>query len=157
MLKRLGLRYGQAAAIVVRSFTMMRLSSPPSDAVSEVLRSFGVRSTIFCLSELSAPWAFRVEGEPVAKFHLVLEGSALLFSDVGDVALTTGDLVVLPRGATHALADRRGSPAPPLERLLSEHAVADGSRMRYGGGGSATRLLCGGFSLAEGIPGAALA
>ena len=55
---------------------MTQLASPRSDAVSEVLRAFAVRSTIFCRSELRAPWAFRVEGESVAKFHLVLEGSA---------------------------------------------------------------------------------
>jgi len=38
---------------------MTQLASPPPDTVSDVLRSFEVRSTIFCLSELRAPWAFR--------------------------------------------------------------------------------------------------
>ncbi len=55
---------------------MTKLVSPEPDAVSEVLRSLAVRSTVFCLSELRAPWAFRVDGEKVPKFHLVLEGSA---------------------------------------------------------------------------------
>jgi len=89
---------------------MTRLLSPPPDAVSAVLRSLAVQSTIFCLSELRAPWAFRVDGETVPKFHLVLEGSAFLSRD-GErpVALGAGDLVVLPRGASHILAERRSS------------------------------------------------
>lgn len=136
---------------------MTRLASPHSDAVSEVLRSFAVRSTIFCRSELRAPWAFRVEGESVAKFHLMLEGSALLLCGSEAFALTAGDLVVLPRGAEHTLADEPRSQAAPLEQLLREHGADGGSRLHYGGDGSLTRLLCGGFSLAEGITGSTLA
>jgi AraC-like DNA-binding protein len=136
---------------------MTHLASPPSDSVSEVLDSFAVRSTIFCLSELRAPWAFRVEGEPVAKFHLVLEGSALLLCDGEAVELAPGDLVVLPRGVSHTLADDPASPAAPLERLLAEYGADDGGSLRYGGSGSLTRLLCGGFALAEGVSDSTLA
>ena len=123
---------------------MTQLASPPSDTLSDVLRSFEVRSTIFCLSELRAPWAFRVEGEAVAKFHLVLEGSALLSWGKETVALATGDLVVLPRGSAHTLADDADSPAVPLERLLVGDAFDGESGLRYGGAGLLTRLLCGG-------------
>src|SRR6266508_2658865 len=111
---------------------MTQLASPPSDAVSEVLRAFAVRSTIFCRS-------------------------ALLLCGSEAVALAAGDLVVLPRGAEHTLADDPGSQAAPLEQLLAEHGVDGGSRLRYGGDGSLTRLLCGGFSLAEGITDSTLA
>lgn len=45
----------------------------------------------------------------MAKFHLVLEGSALLFSEAGSVTLAAGDLAVLPHGSAHTLADGRDS------------------------------------------------
>jgi AraC-like DNA-binding protein len=137
---------------------MTKLASPGPDAVSAVLRSVAVRSTIFCLSELRAPWAFRVDGESVPKFHLVLEGSAFL-SCGGEppLALGAGDLVLLPRGARHALAHDQATPTITLERLLGEARLGDGSYLRYGGTGAVTRLLCGGFSLAEGVPESALA
>src|SRR5262245_23854148 len=135
---------------------MTRLVSPPHDAVSEVLRSFEVKSTVFCLSELRTPWAFRVEGEGVAKFHLVLEGSAVLDAGEEPAALTEGDLAVLPRGTAHTIADERSSPVVPLERLLAEHMLDGGSLLSYGGSGPVTRLLCGGFTLAEGIPDSAM-
>lgn len=132
---------------------MTQLVSPEPDAVSEVLRSLAVRSTVFCLSELRAPWAFRVDGEPVPKFHLVLEGAALLACGDGPpLALAAGDLVVLPRGATHTLADDRATPAIALDQLRLD----GGSPLRHGGTGAVTRLLCGGFSLAAGVPGSAL-
>jgi AraC-like DNA-binding protein len=130
---------------------MTQLASPRPDSISELLNSFAVRTTIFCLSELRAPWAFRVDGEQVPKFHLVLAGSAFL-SCPGEqpLALGAGDLAVLPRGATHSLADDRSSPTLTLDQLLAEARPDDGSRLRYGGTGAITRLLCGGFSLAEG-------
>jgi AraC-like DNA-binding protein/mannose-6-phosphate isomerase-like protein (cupin superfamily) len=125
--------YGSAAAILVRAFTMTQLATPAPDAVSELLSSVSVRSTVFCLSELRAPWEFRVEDEQLPKFHLVLEGSAtLVCAGEPPIALEAGELVVLPRGAAHALADDRSSPA-------------------------IARLLCGGFSLAEGVPDSTLA
>jgi AraC-like DNA-binding protein len=132
---------------------MTDLASPRPDSVSEVLSSFAVRSTIFCHSELRAPWAFRVDGEQLPKFHLVLEGTASL-SCAGDppLALGHGDLVVLPRGAAHTLANDQASPTMTLEQLLAEAPPDAGSRLRYGGTGAVTRLLCGGFSLAEGVP-----
>jgi AraC-like DNA-binding protein len=135
---------------------MTELASPAPDAVSEVLGALGVRSTIFCRSELRAPWAFRVEGDSSAKFHLLLEGSALLLRGSEAVKLTAGDLVVLPRGEEHALADDSGSPAEPLNDLLAKHCL-DGSRLRYGGDGPLTRLICGGFSLAKGTAHSTLA
>src|SRR5215471_8939011 len=131
---------------------MTQIASPPSDAVSEVLRTFAVRSTIFCLSELRAPWAFRVSDEPIAKFHLVLEGSALLSCAGESVPLAVGDLVVLPRGVGHTLAAGHVSSVPLLERLIAEYGLDGDLRLRLGESGPLTRLLCGGFALAEGIP-----
>src|SRR5262245_7697157 len=133
---------------------MTRLASPPHDALSDALRTFGVRSTIFCVSELRAPWAFRVPDEPVAKFHIVLSGSARLDSGDMSIVLAEGDLVVLTRGIEHTLADGNGhgSSARPLDQLIDEYGLDDGLHLRYGGSGPLTRLLCGGFALNEGIP-----
>ena len=137
---------------------MTRLVSPAPDAVSEALRSLSVRSTIFCLSELRAPWAFRVDGEAVAKFHVVLEGSAFLVRTGEEpLALGTGDVVVLPRGVAHTLAHDHVSSAIALRQILDEHPLDGGMRLRYGGNGAVTRILCGGLSLAEALPRSTLA
>jgi hypothetical protein len=60
------------------------LDRRPDDPVSELLRAVQVRSTVYCVSDLSAPWGFEVEDSTAAKFHLVLEGSCVLTLTSGE-------------------------------------------------------------------------
>jgi AraC-like DNA-binding protein len=121
-----------------------------TDRVSDVLRVLNVRSTVFCLSDLGAPWGFRVEGAGVAKFHLVLGGGGWLTVDGQEPSrVVSGDLVVLPHGAAHTIADDPASAVPALDDLLAEHPVERRSQVRLGGDGPRTRLLCGGFALGD--------
>jgi AraC-like DNA-binding protein/mannose-6-phosphate isomerase-like protein (cupin superfamily) len=120
------------------------------DPVSDALRALNVRSTVFCLSELGAPWAFRVDGARVAKFHLVLTGRGWLSIDGREpTSIEAGDLILLPHGHAHTIADAPDSPATALDDLLAEHPPDERGRMRCGGEGAQTQLLCGGFALAE--------
>src|SRR5262245_44720544 len=136
----------------VRSFSRayavgMRRVSPPADDLADSLRSINVRSVVFCRSEFSAPWGFRVDDTAAAKFHLVLAGGAYLALDGEDEPhyLTAGDVVVLPHGTGHAVTDAPGSPAPGLEGILVDHPVDEAGTMAYGGGGAVTTVVCGGF------------
>src|SRR5262249_44730551 len=96
----------------------------PTDPVSDALRALNVRSTVFCLSELGAPWGFRVDGAGVAKFHLVLAGSGWLTVDgLAPMRVEGGDLVVLPHGHAHTMADETGSVVTALDDLLAVHPV----------------------------------
>jgi AraC-like DNA-binding protein len=116
-----------------------------------------VHSTVYCLSELSAPWGFQVEDSIAAKFHLVLEGSCVLTLDTGEhVPLECGDMVILPAGTGHAVRDRVESGVRQLDRILAENALDEDDRLIYGGNGHATRLVCGGFVLDEALPGGLL-
>ncbi len=133
------------------------LNDHAHDAVTDVLSAAQVHSTVFCLSELGAPWGFRVVGRNVAKFHLVLDGACVLDVDGEDpVDLSAGDLVLLPYGDEHAMRDRPGSPVTRLDEILSDHPVDDNARLSYGGDGPTTRLLCGGFGLRDTMPGPVL-
>src|SRR5207244_9336014 len=68
---------------------MELLTSPGSDDLSALLGRINVRSVVYCLSDLSAPWGFRVDGSATAKFHLVLDGQATLtLDDPGATAVT---------------------------------------------------------------------
>jgi Cupin len=133
---------------------MELLTSPHTDDLSALLERINVRSVVYCLSDLGAPWGFRVEDSAVAKFHLVLAGSARL--TLGDdaataVTLSSGELVLLAQGSSHIMQDCGDSPARPLQHILAERP-RDAGRLSYGGDGPRTMLLCGGFGLGHGTP-----
>jgi AraC-like DNA-binding protein len=138
------------------------LTATRDDDLSVLLDRINVRSAVFCLSDLGAPWGFWVDGSATAKFHLVLDGRATLTLEepgATPAELSAGDLVLLPHGSAHLMQDRRDSPAPPLDQILAERPLAGGpghpeaaERLAYGGDGPRTTLLCGGFALATGLP-----
>jgi AraC family transcriptional regulator, alkane utilization regulator len=123
-----------------------------ADVVSEVLRSVRVRSTVWCRSELRAPWGFGTDAHGTAAFHVVTAGRCWLEVEGHgrQRRLAAGDLVVLPTGRRHWLRDDPATPAPALERLLTRHPLDGHRRLRGGGSGSRTDLLCGGFALESG-------
>jgi len=132
---------------------MRLLNTSPHDAVTELLASLRVRSTVYCLSELRAPWGFEVDGANVPKFHLVLAGSSwLTLAGHEPIQLQTGDLVILSRGERHVMSDEPGSPATSLDVIVAGHPLDHNGRLTYGGTGALTSLLCGGFVLDEPPP-----
>jgi AraC-like DNA-binding protein len=131
------------------------LTSPLADDLSVLLEQINVRSAVYCVSDLGAPWGLRVDGSATAKFHLVLDGRATLTLDDPGTApaeLVAGELALLPHGSGHLMQDRRDSPARPLEHILAERSAEAAERLAYGGDGPRTSLLCGGFALTSGLP-----
>jgi AraC-like DNA-binding protein len=132
---------------------MRLLNAARADAITELLTTLTVRSSVYCLSELRAPWGFEVSGANVAKFHLVLEGACVLQAGgAAPVRLAAGDLVILPHGDRHDMRDAPGSPVLGLDRLIADHPLDEQGRLRCGTDGPVTRLLCGGFALGREIP-----
>jgi AraC-like DNA-binding protein len=132
---------------------MDKIGTARDDGLSSVLRDVNVRSVVYCLSDFTAPWGFSVGRSPVAKFHVLLHGTALLTAgSAAPVSLGTGDLVLLPHGDGHAIADQPGSPVRQLDAILADHPVDEAGWLSYGGSGGRTRLLCGGFELCPSLP-----
>ena len=113
-----------------------------------LLDSARVRSTIFCRSSMRAPWGFAVAAHGNPSFHFVNRGNCRLEID-GEAhgELGPGDLVVLPRGPDHALRDAPGSPTLWLDEILADTPPDASGRLRHGGHGALTELVCGGFAL----------
>jgi AraC-like DNA-binding protein len=94
---------------------------------------------------MTAPWGFGVDAQPVATFHFIVSGDCWIEVQNLDRAihLASGDLVVVPGGHAHQVRDATRSPVQPLHQLIASYAFENGRRLRYGGDGAVTHLLCG--------------
>jgi AraC-like DNA-binding protein len=88
-----------------------------------------------------------VRGAQHASFHLVIEGDCHVETErePSPLRLEAGDLVVLPRGDTHTVRDAPESAAIYLDDLLVRSPPDAEGRLRHGGSGPRTVLLCGAF------------
>jgi AraC-like DNA-binding protein len=135
-----------------RLLTVRLLSTfAETDTMSDVLRSLRVRSTVFCLALLDAPWGIGVPRRDVASFHLVLAGRGTLEVEGREpLPVVADDLVVLPHGDAHVVRD---SPESPVTTIVAAAPNVETSwEVRDGGGGPRTELLCGGFVLENAHP-----
>lgn len=127
------------------------------DILSDILRSVRLSGGVFFHARFSAP--FCVESptcEQVAElldlgsgqvvpFHIVVDGSCEARID-GESSVTLGpdDVVVFLHGGTHIVASPGTTEAVPIAPLLPPPPY-DGQiqRIRYGGGGPLTVMMCG--------------
>lgn len=117
------------------------------DALTDVLGSVRLSSTVFCRASLTAPWGVHTKGLDGGLFHAVLRGRAvcLLEDGGGVVELGPGDVVLLPHGAAHRMVDRPRTPVVPIRGRVVDDEQTGVGWLRLGGGGEVTELVCGRF------------
>ncbi|QGZ57056.1 AraC family transcriptional regulator [Paraburkholderia acidiphila] len=131
------------------------------DAVSDVLRAIRLSGAVFLNGIFTAPWcligrtdaslcgAYLPPSERIVSYHLVVEGNCWvqLADDPGSaIHVHAGELLVVPQGETHIMGSAIDlSPVPSDSLLAGQMAAAPGEVMTlsHGGGGAATRIVCG--------------
>ncbi|QSQ21746.1 AraC family transcriptional regulator [Pyxidicoccus parkwayensis] len=124
--------------------------SRASDLLGQILERTRLRGQLYCRTVARAPWGLRFPTTSVATMHLVTSGTGYLVQGREVIALGTGDVVLLPRGEGHSVADSPRTPKVSLEQWLAERG--DGPVHVLGGSGAESRFLCGHFAFDE--PGA---
>jgi len=125
------------------------------DVLSDVLDTVELRGTLYFRTRSTPPWGVRVPRyRHAARFHLVVRGHChVTFENGGSLLLEPGDLIVIPHGASHDLADSPYSPVLPLDDVLERAGYRGEGVLAYGGSGdpdAPTELICGHFTFAEG-------
>ena len=125
------------------------------DALSQTLSVVRLVGAIFINAKFTAPWCYQSPSsvaaapllepgaERVVIFHMITEGECHV--EIGDeppVRLTAGDVVVFPQGHAHRMCSQPGVP-PATGARLDEVLSRRPRQLIYGGGGPATRLVCG--------------
>jgi AraC-like DNA-binding protein len=126
------------------------------DALSDVLRVIRLCGGVFLEAELTAPWCIngRLSADDCKPFlaaprhviasHFVAAGHMQICID-GDAAIEVGagELVLLPRNDAHSFGSDLSIAPMPARDVIQPPDVGGISRIKYGGGGEATQLLCG--------------
>jgi AraC-like DNA-binding protein len=86
------------------------------DALSAVLAPVRLQRTRWAFTVGRAPWGLSVPATKCCiRFHYLLRGNAWLSLDKTRVALSGGELAVMPRGHAHTLRDHPRSPTQRFE------------------------------------------
>ncbi len=114
------------------------------DPLSDILDRIRLRACVYFQRDFSPPWGMAMAAGAVAQFHLVVRGRCWL--RIGDAVrqLASGDIVVFPFGAAHALLDDPATAPVPGLTVLQAHR--DGQPI-FDGKPEGVRLLCGHFEL----------
>ena len=126
------------------------------DVLSEVLRVVRLQGALFYNGEFSSPWSvyaasshglaqhFGTDTEHVIVYHLLMEGRAVVrLENGGRLALTAGDIVMIPHGDKHIIENGAAAKTIDDEAHLEE-VLSQGLKLwRVGGGGEVTKFVCG--------------
>jgi hypothetical protein len=121
----------------------------PVTALSAILRELRFEAAGYLRLELRAPWAFAFDQRGLRGIHIVVEGRCeAVFEGTPEVTLGTGDFVVAPRADPHVLRSVGGARVPVLSSAVLPKLTRD-RRVRAGGTGEETVILCGAFVFHE--------
>ena len=127
------------------------------DPLSDVLSTVRLEGAVFLDAEGTAPWCARTrfglmaaaglpgEDNPAVFFHFMLEGRCKVRLEAGGetVEAGPGDMILLPHDDTHILGSDLQLTPHDSTRLVSIPAPGEMMQVRIGGGGEATRFVCG--------------
>jgi len=129
------------------------------DALSDVLKSVRLEGAVYLNAEFTAPWCIHAKfglasvrarlagAEHVVFFHFLTEGGCKVrLADSAEVlSVAAGDLVLFAREDKHLMGSDLQLAPVEAASLIDADAAADADliQMRHGGGGAATRFVCG--------------
>ncbi|MFE3280808.1 AraC family transcriptional regulator [Nocardia sp. NPDC059239] len=120
-----------------------------AEVVGDIVAATRRGGVVYGRSLLRAPWAITFESRSIATIHVVIAGSYMLVPDNGQtVHLAQGDVVLLPSGVGHVVADTPGRAAPTVWELFGATLQElTGTDLVIDGEGPQTVLVCGAYLL----------
>ena len=126
------------------------------DVLSDVLRVIRLSGGVFLDAEFTAPWCISGKVSPddckpylaaprhVIAFHFVTAGRMHVRADADRaVEVCAGELLLLPHNERHLFGSALDITPVPAREIVQHPPDRELARVVYGGGGEATRLVCG--------------
>jgi AraC-like DNA-binding protein len=126
------------------------------DALSEVLQAIRLEGALYLDAEFTAPWCVEAQfglhtaadrlprSEHIAFFHVLTDGTcrARLVDGTEVLDLAAGDILMFPHDHPHLLGSDVSLPPAERDQVIDKRGGGL-FQMRHGGGGAATRFVCG--------------
>jgi AraC-like DNA-binding protein len=126
------------------------------DVLSDVLRVVRLTSAVFFTARFSSPWSIespppdqlartlRLRAESIALFHVLVEGQCWISTEGhAPFSMKAHDVIIFPHGDAHVMSSHIGARPRPISALLPSQPSEEIPQLDYGGGGEATRFVCG--------------
>ena len=126
------------------------------DVLSDVLRVVRLTSAVFFTARLTSPWSIasppsdhlvrflRLRAESIALFHVLVEGQCWVSMDgYTPLKMAARDVIIFPHGDPHIMCSHLGAKPQPIGQLLPSQPSDEIPQFDHGGGGNATRFVCG--------------
>ena len=112
------------------------------DVLKDVLETLRFRGSIFFHSDLAAPWGMALAPAAIPRFHIALSGECFVGDDENNeaVRLRAMEIVMLPNGKAHWIADQPGRELVPGD---TADEACDLSVPLFQQGTITHRLMCG--------------
>ncbi len=117
------------------------------DALTEVLNSVRVRSTVYCPIEIGAPWGLYIEEEIGAPFFILVKGSAFLVIEELNIRrwLNAGDFIIITKKCACKVSDSPQSEIIDLQEWLRRNPPRPDGTFKVEGEGEITNFIGGTF------------
>ncbi len=114
---------------------------PEFDVLGDILETLRFRGSLFFRSDLAAPWGMSLSETGIPRFHIVLSGECFVGSGDHDAVKAEGaDIIMLPNGSSHWIADKPGRDLVPSAQ--AGQACELGNPL-FQKGKITNRLMCG--------------
>lgn len=123
------------------------------DVLSDILSKLKLSGTLYFRTSFTSPWSIKVpEYLNVARFHYAHRGNCFvrINADQPAVSLLQGDLLIIPKGASHTLYcdPKTENQSMLLDRVVEQSGFTGEGTLVYGelGTNHETQLVCGHFA-----------
>lgn len=124
------------------------------DILDDVFNTLNLKAALYFRTDFTPPRGVTVpQYADAARFLYIIQGRCFVHVPSSNITieLNAGDLILIPRGASHILADAPRNSAPPLETILKDVNYTGNGVLTVGDGNrnATTQMVCGHFSFRE--------
>lgn len=125
-----------------------------TDVLSDILDTVVLKAVLYFRTDCHSPFSIAVPSyKHAARFHILVQGGChVRLAEGKSIQLSRGDMVLIPYGSAHFLANPADAPGTPLADLIAQSGFTGQGPFVVGSGPAdeSCQMICGHFTFADG-------